>query len=171
MARHARPTPAEWGAPVLLKNAANATPLKYLRLEVDRIVDCGAASNPWHTYDLARLHRHAHWLDQPSSATGHGLPARRPPSPHSPTWRLPTTSDRYHTPPSHRMDLPTALHATQRRAAVARGDSLMGCLTASRSDGAPALLPEMCRQMAAGPWRQCAGEPAPPLGAFSHWQS
>jgi hypothetical protein len=53
-------------APVLLKNAADATQLKYLRLEVDRIVDCGAASNLKHTYDPARLHRHTHWLDQPS---------------------------------------------------------------------------------------------------------
>src|SRR5262245_25046043 len=56
-------------------------------------------------------------------------------------------------------------------ASIARSDSLMQCLTVSRPDGAPALLPERCRQTAACPWGQCAGKPAPPPAAFSHRQA
>jgi hypothetical protein len=54
---------------------------------------------------------------------------------------------------------------------IVRPDILMRCLTASRPDVSPGLSPQTYRQTAAYAWVQCAGEPARPPGAFSHWRS
>src|SRR5262249_39339816 len=146
---------------VLLKNAADATQLKYLRLEVDRIVDCGTASNLRHTYDPALfiamltgwINRHRQ-QDMTYLQEAHRLlkvqrvGCRRP---------LADTARRRLTAWPYLLSCTLGTDV----ASIARSDSLMPCLTVSRPDGAPALLPERCRQTAACPWGQCAGKPAP----------